>query len=78
MTCEHDAAAILMNSVRQAPEASLEDMLRARDERVERQRSFLAGNACSLVSVTLNIPGAHKAHPLVEKAFAIARAAVLG
>lgn len=71
----------LMDIILQAPAVSLEEILTARDERAARQRAFLAsdgGTPRPLVSVTLNIPGERKAHPLAERAFGIARAALLG
>ncbi len=59
-----------------APEVSLEEMLLAREARAERQRQMLKGCSLPLVSVTLNIPGPHKAHRLAEQAYGTVRALV--
>jgi len=47
----------------------LEQMLDAREQRAAAQRQLLERFACSLISFTLNIPGAYKAYPLARKAF---------
>ena len=51
---------------------TLEEMLEARDRRVERQRAFLAKYQVPLVYLTLNIPGPDKLPPNAQAAFSLA------
>lgn len=50
---------------------SVEEMGRAREERVIRQQEMLAAGGSALICFTLNIPGAVKVFPLAESAFSI-------
>lgn len=52
---------------------ALEEMLDARERRAVRQQELLAAHNAVLVCLTLNIPGQHKAYPLVFEAFAEGR-----
>lgn len=45
------------------------DVLRARDERVERQNAFLRRHGCALISFTMNVAGSIKRDALIERAF---------
>ena len=56
---------------------SVEDVLRARDERVSRQQAMLARHACPLVSFTLNIAGSVKNNALITRAFECGRQMIL-
>ncbi len=67
----------LIDIILDSPEVRLEEMLQARESRAERQQTILAEHCCPLVCITLNMPGSHKAHALAEKAFFIAREAML-
>lgn len=51
---------------------TVEDMLSARDRRVERQRAFLARRRVPLIYLTLNIPGPDKLPRNAEAGFALA------
>ena len=51
---------------------TVEDMLAARDRRVERQRDFLAKYQTPLLYLTLNIPGPDKLPRNAEAGFALA------
>lgn len=51
---------------------TVEDMLSARDRRVERQRAFLAQYRVPLIYLTLNIPGPDKLPPHAQEAFSLA------
>lgn len=51
---------------------TVEDMLAARDRRVERQRDFLARYQTPLIYLTLNIPGPDKLPRNAEAGFALA------
>lgn len=55
-----------MNEIR---EVGVMDMLRARDERVERQRRMLAAHGLPLVSFTMNIAGPVKTGGRIRRAF---------
>ncbi len=58
------------DSIRSGPPVTLEEMLAAREERAARQKRMAAARpGLPLVSFSLNIPGAHKAHPLAREAF---------
>ena len=48
---------------------SVQDVLAARDERAARQQRFLAEHAAPLISFTMNIAGAIKHTPEIERAF---------
>ena len=48
---------------------SIQDILRARDERAVRQQAFLACHAAPLISFTMNIAGEIKRTPEIERAF---------
>lgn len=50
-------------------DASLEDILERRERRAEEQRALLARGGESLVSFTMNIPGARKRFPLAAMGF---------
>lgn len=50
-------------------EVTLEEMLRAREERVVRQTEFLSLYKCPLICFTMNIAGPVKCSPLIERAF---------
>ncbi len=67
----------LIDIILDSPEVLLEEMLEAREVRAERQQTILAEHECPLVCITLNMPGSHKAHALAEKAYFIAREALL-
>lgn len=67
----------LKEIIRNSPEASLERILHAREERVCRQNQMRINNNCPLVCITLNIPGAHKSHVLAKEAFRIAEETML-
>ncbi len=69
MTVNQDGDSALGAVILQAPEVASEDVLSAREKRVDRVRGMLRECACPVVSFTLNIPGPHKAHALAEKAF---------
>ena len=47
----------------------IRDVLRARDERVERQNAFLRRHGCALISFTMNVAGSIKRDALIERAF---------
>ena len=66
----------LDDTIRLAPEVTLSEVLEAREARVRRQRAMLAECGFPLVSLTLNIPGSRKAHPLAAEAFRMAREAL--
>jgi holo-ACP synthase len=53
----------------QTREATLEDILRARDRRAEKQKQLIQEYALPLVSYTINIPGAIKSSPLYIRIF---------
>lgn len=53
-------------SIRQV---QIEDVLRARDARVQRQRGMLAAHASTLISFTMNIAGPIKNDPWIERGF---------
>lgn len=61
------------HAIRLAPAVSLEQMLDAREARVNRQRSLITNrpdsDAFALISFTLNIPGEYKSYPLTIQAF---------
>jgi len=59
-------------------EASLEQVLAARDRRAAAQREMLAAHGLPLLSFTLNIPGPVKRTPLTELAFNAGLAALNG
>ncbi len=48
---------------------TLDAMLAARERRAARQRELIAQFKTTLISFTLNIPGAYKAYPLARQAF---------
>lgn len=50
-------------------EVGIADILKARDERAERQRRMLAEHRAPLVSFTMNIAGPVKNDPTIERAF---------
>ena len=50
-------------------EVSLQDILLAREERVSKQKEFLAKHHCPLISFTMNIAGPVKTSPLIERGF---------
>lgn len=50
-------------------EVSLQDILLAREQRVAKQKEFLAKYNCPLVSFTMNIAGPVKTSPLIERGF---------
>ena len=50
-------------------EVSLQDILLAREERVAKQKAFLARHHCPLISFTMNIAGPVKTSPLIERGF---------
>lgn len=51
-------------------EATLTEILAARDKRAERQKAFLSKHRCPLISFTMNIAGPVKTSPLIERGFA--------
>ncbi len=53
----------------QMREATLEDILRARDRRAEKQKQLIQEYVLPLVSFTINIPGTIKSSPLYVKIF---------
>lgn len=61
------------NAIKRAPAVSLEQMLDAREARVNRQQEVLrrhsGTNAFALISFTLNIPGEYKSYPLTIRTF---------
>lgn len=59
---------IIPNAVR---EVSLDEMLRARDERAERQRELLEKYGLPVLSITLNIAGGVKNTPMIRTLFGI-------
>ena len=50
-------------------EVTLQDILLAREERVAKQKEFLAKYHCPLISFTMNIAGPLKTSPLIERGF---------
>lgn len=50
-------------------EAGVQDMLRARDARAERQKRMLQAHGRPLISFTMNIAGSIKTDPLIRRAF---------
>lgn len=53
----------------QEVQVTLEEVLRARDARAERQRRMLAEHGLPLISFTMNIPGPIKCNTLIERGF---------
>ena len=51
------------------PEATLFQVLKAREDRVELQKQLLAAYKTSLICFTMNIAGPEKTSPLIERAF---------
>lgn len=64
------------------PRVTLEEVLKNRNARAERQRGMLASGCVSLVSISMNIPGDIKQFPLAHDAFcevlAVLRSAFAG
>lgn len=50
-------------------EVTLEEMLKAREDRVEKQRKLIAEYGLPLISFTVNMPGARKNTPLGSRIF---------
>lgn len=53
-------------------EVTLGEILAARESRVARQKALLSAYRCSLICLTLNIPGPQKVTPKTERVFRIA------
>lgn len=51
------------------PEVTLAQMLKARDDRVQRQQELLSKYRCPLICFTMNIAGPIKTSPLIERGF---------
>lgn len=54
----------------QGTEVTLEEMLECREQRAQIQQELLAAHHCPLISFSLNIPGAVKTTPALERLFA--------
>lgn len=68
-SCGPTHCAFEVKQMEEMRRVSVEDMLRARDERVQRQNLFLHRYAVPLVSFTMNIAGSIKNDAVIRRAF---------